>query len=41
MDATVVSEASPALEPAEHVLNSVALFVEDGVVGDRAFAVGF
>ena len=30
MGATVVSgvDASPVLEPAEHVLNSVALFVE-------------
>ena len=43
MGATVVSgvDASPVLEPPEHVLDSVALFVEDGVVGDRGFAVGF
>jgi hypothetical protein len=41
--ATVVSgmDAPPVLEPAEHVLDSVALFVEDGVVGDWDFAVGF
>ena len=43
VDATVVSgvDAPPVLEFAEHVLDSVALFVEDGVVGDRGFAVGF
>ena len=43
MGATVVSgvDAPPVLEAAEHVLDFVALFVEDGVVGDRGFAVGF
>ena len=42
MGATVVSgvDASPVLELSEHVLDSVALFVEDDVVGDRDFAVG-
>jgi hypothetical protein len=33
--------APPVLEPSEHVLDLVALFVEDGVMGDRGFPVGF
>ena len=43
MCATIVSgvDASPVLEAAEHVLDSVALLVEDRVVRDRGFAVGF
>ena len=43
MCATVGSgvDASPVLEFAEHVFDSVALFVEDGVVGDRGSAVRF
>jgi hypothetical protein len=41
--ATVVSgaDAPPVFEAPEHVFNSVALFVEDGVMGDRGFPVGF
>ncbi len=34
-------EASPVLEPAEHGLNSAALFVEDGVVGIGAVRLDF
>ena len=30
-----------SLEPAEHVLDPVALAVKDAVEGDRDFAVGF
>ena len=43
MGATVVSgvDAPPVLEAAEHGLDFVALFVEDGVVGDRGFPVDF
>ena len=43
MGATVVSgvDAPPVFEPAEHVLDFVALSVEDGVIGDRDLAVGF
>ena len=43
MGASVVAgvDAAPVLEPAEHVLDSVALFVQGGVVRDRGFAVGF
>ena len=42
MSAAVVTgmDAPPVLEPAEHVFDPVALFVEDGVVGNRGFAVG-
>ena len=42
MGATVVSgvDASPVLEPAEHVLDFMALSVKDGVVGDGDFPVG-
>jgi hypothetical protein len=37
MGAAVVSgvDARPILEPSEHVLDLVALLVEDGVMGDR------
>jgi hypothetical protein len=43
MGATVVSgmDASPVLEPAEHVFDFVTLPIEDGVVGDLNFAIGF
>jgi len=43
MGATVVSgvDAPPVFETPEHVFDLVALFVEDGVMGDRGFAVGF
>lgn len=43
MRAAVVagSDASPVLEFAEHILDSVALSVERAVVGDRGFPVGF
>ena len=43
MGAAVVSgvDAAPVLEPAEHVLDPVALAVECAVVGDRYLAVGF
>ena len=43
MGATVVSgvDASPVLEPAEHVLDFMALSIEDGVVGDGGFPIGF
>ena len=43
MSATVVSgvDAAPVLESAEHVFDLVALFIEDGVMGDRELAVGF
>ena len=43
MGAAVVTgmNAPPVFEPSEHVFDFVALFVEDGVVGDRGFAVGF
>lgn len=42
MGASVVSgsDASPVLEPAEHVLDLVASAVEDGVMRDRHVAVG-
>ena len=42
MSATVVSgvDAPPILETAEHVFDLVALFIEDGVMGDRDPAVG-
>ena len=33
-------DAAPVLEPAEHVLDFVALAIEGGVVGDRDFPVG-
>jgi hypothetical protein len=37
--APVVSgvDAAPIFEPAEHVFDLVALFVEDGVIGDCDF----
>ena len=43
MGATVVScvDAPPVFEPSEHVFDLVALFVEDGVMRDRGFAVRF
>ena len=43
MGATVVSgvDTPPVLKAPEHVFDSVALFVEDGVMRDRGFAVGF
>ena len=34
-------DASPVLEPAEHIFDFVALTVEDAVVRDRHLAVGF
>jgi hypothetical protein len=41
--AAVVSgvDAPPVLDPSEHDLDLVALPVEDGVMGDRSFPVGF
>ena len=41
MGAAVVAgvDASPVLEPAEHVLDSVALAIERGIVWDRHLAV--
>jgi hypothetical protein len=41
--ATVVSgmDAPPVFDSPEHVFDFVALFVEDGVTGDRGFPVGF
>jgi hypothetical protein len=41
--ATVISgvDAPPVLDPAEHVLDLVALSIEDGVIGDRDFPIGF
>ena len=43
MGAAVVSgvDAPPVFEAPEHVFDSVALFVEDGVMRNRGFAVGF
>ena len=43
MGATVVSgvDAPPVFEAPEHVFDLMALFVEDGVMRDRGFAVGF
>src|ERR1700742_3150749 len=43
MGAAVVSgvDAPPILEPCEHVLDLVALLVEDGVMGDRDLPIGF
>ena len=43
LGATVVSgvDAPPVLESAEHVLDFVALSIEDGVVGDGGFPIGF
>ncbi len=43
MGATVVSgvDAPPVFETAERVFDFVALFLEQGVIGDRDFAVGF
>ena len=43
MGATVVSgvDASPVFEAPEHVFDLMALFVEQGVMGDRGFPVGF
>ena len=43
MGAAVVSGvgAPPILEPFEHVLDLVALLVEDGVMGDRDLPIGF
>ena len=43
MGAAVVSgvDAPPILEPSEHVLDLVALLVEDGVMGDRDLPIGF
>ena len=43
MGATVTSgvDAPPVFEPPKHVFDSVALFVEDGVMRDRGFSVGF
>jgi hypothetical protein len=43
MGATVVSsvDAPPVLEAPEHVFDLMALFVEDGVMRDRDFPVGF
>ena len=43
MGATVVSgvDAPPVFEPSEHVLDLVALFVEDDVMWDRDLPVGF
>ena len=42
MGATVATgvDAPPVLESSEHVLDSVVLFVEDGVMGDGDFPVG-
>ena len=34
-------DAPPVFEAREHVFDLVALFVEDGVMRDRGFAVGF
>jgi hypothetical protein len=34
-------DAPPVFEAAEHVLDLMALFVEDGVMWDRDLAVGF
>ena len=43
MGATVISgvDAPPVFEAPEHVFDLMALFVEDGVMRDRGFAVGF
>jgi hypothetical protein len=43
MGATVVSgvDTPPVFEAPEHVFDLMALFVEDGVMGDRGFPVGF
>ena len=42
MGATVVSGVdAPVFEAPEHVFDFVALLLEEGVVGDRGFAVGF
>ena len=43
MCASVVTgmDAPPILEPAEHVFDLVALAIENSVVFDRLFAVGF
>ena len=43
MGATVVSgmDAPPVFDSPEHVFDFVALFVEDGVIGDHGSAVGF
>ena len=43
MGATVVSgvDTPPVFEAPEHVFDLMALFVENGVMGDRGFAVGF
>jgi hypothetical protein len=43
MGATVISgvDAPPVFEAAEHVFDSVALFVKDGVIRDRDLPVGF
>src|SRR3546814_5782096 len=43
MSAAVVAgmDASPVFEPAEHVLDLVPLAVEDTIMLDRLFAVGF
>ena len=43
MGATVVTgvDALPVFEPSEHVFDLVALFVEDGVIGDGDLPIGF
>ena len=43
MGAAVVSgvDAPPILEPSEHVLDLVALLVEDGVMGIATFRLDF
>jgi hypothetical protein len=43
MGAAVVTgmDAPPVFEPSEHVFDFVALFVEDGVLGDGDLPIGF
>ena len=43
MGAAVISgvDSPPIFEPSEHVFDLVALFVEDGVIGDGDLPIGF